>query len=966
MDDGTPSGAVGATTRPPPVPGRPATAPPRLSSATEPPSAEDTVVGPPPVPPPSTPLPGPAPATIPTLPPVAPAAAASPVAPLPSLPRPRPPTAPVVAASSAADRSSRVVTGARARAGEPAPRSPLIGRDDALQILADVVQRAIDFSAPQLVTVVGHRGTGKTRLLAELAARLGAQARVFGGRAIADEPGSAIASLLRSRLGISATTADPAAQAAAELGTIFSSDIPEVMYCLSGLLGIDAPAPSFLRMLADRPRQRDELAAVVLRRLFELDAARGPCVLILDELQAADDVTLNLLSELAAGLGGTPVAIVAATRPEMLVRCPSWGQGAVDHERIDLRNLEPDDAERMFTSLLARCGKIPDELIEHALETTGGNPQFLDHLVRLFLANGSIDTGGPLWRLDVDRALDTVLPINVEEAIAARIADLEPDEREILEKGAVFGNVFWLSAVVAMTRLETTLRPGGDPLALEWDDGERLRRRITEQVGALAERDYLLILDGADSTVPGDIEIVFKHNLERDLVVQATEAGRSARYHLAAAQWLETRLSDKHDEQLEFLTGLYERGGDNRRAGRFYLVGGDRARARHAHDEARTLYERGLDAIGTDLAPLRLEALHNLGDVLDRLGETEAAMIRFGEMLDLAWQFDNQAKAGAAHGRIARVLRRQGRYDQAMAHLQRARELFTRAHDERGIAATVDDMGRVHWLRGSYTHAIEFHRQALGLRRTLGDRRSIALSMANLGRVLFDAGNYGAALIQMREALDLRRDIDDRAGVALSLCDLAGLYGAGGNPVLAGQLLHEAQALAHQIDDRSVQAEVASRLAEQLTVTGQPAAALGELATAKERARSTGDRVALADAHRRAADAELAKGDLVAAEREARAAAQLAEGVGVRVQLGTALRAQAAVALAKSDLVGADELFRRSIDILASTGNELELARSFHGFAELRTRRGEVADAAALHQRVSDVVGRLQAAALAE
>jgi len=56
--------------------------------------------------------------------------------------------------------------------GEPPPRSGLVGRDAALAVLADVVQRAIDFSAPQLVTIVGHRGTGKTRLLTELDARL--------------------------------------------------------------------------------------------------------------------------------------------------------------------------------------------------------------------------------------------------------------------------------------------------------------------------------------------------------------------------------------------------------------------------------------------------------------------------------------------------------------------------------------------------------------------------------------------------------------------------------------------------------------------------------------------------------------------------------------------------------------------------------------------------------------------------
>src|SRR4029078_6757336 len=107
----------------------------------------------------------------------------------------------------------------------------------------------------------------------------------------------------------------------------------------------------------------------------------------------------------------------------------------------------------------------------------------------------------------------------------------------------------------------------------------------------------------------------------------------------------------------------------------------------------------------------------------------------FVEMLQLAWRFDNLAKAGAAYTRLARGYRRFGKYDLAMDHLRRAHELFERSRDDRGIASTLDDMGRVNWLRGGFGQALEFHRQALTIRRALGDRRSIALSLAKIGAV---------------------------------------------------------------------------------------------------------------------------------------------------------------------------------------------------------------------------------------
>ncbi|MBP8811432.1 MAG: tetratricopeptide repeat protein [Kofleriaceae bacterium] len=876
-----------------------------------------------------------------------------------AIPPVAPPLPPAPRASTRADTEPRAGV-----AEHRAVRSPLVGRDDQLAVLRDVVGRAVDFQAPQLVTLVGNQGTGKTRLVGELERQLRPPVRVLHGRATAGVPGSALSSLLRDRFAVAGAVAGPI-QIAEQVADIFgAASTPDVLHCLGGFLGVEFPASAFMQVVADNPRHKDDVARTILRRWLELDAGRAPLVLILDDLQAADDRTLSILTELAANLGGSPVVIIAVARPEMLVRTPGWGEGAVDHERIDLRNLEPDDAETMFGNLLAQCGRIPEELVTTAIELTGGNPLFLEQLVRLYLARGAIDaTSGPLWRLDVDAALAIELPISVEEAIEARIAALEPDERDLLEKAAVFGNVFWVSAAVALTRLDGAAGPPSDPLDLEWGEGEVVRRRVSDLIYGLAERDYLLVLDAADSTVPGDVEVVFKHNLERELVVRATAAGRSARYHLGAAQWLEARLNDKSEEQLEFLTGLYERGGDRAKAARCYLLGADRARARYAGDEARGLYERGLALLGEHDAPAKMDALHNLGDVLDLVGESTAALERFAEMLALAWQYDNQGKAGAAHIRIARVLRRQGQYDPSMEHLRRASELFTRAEDERGTASTLDDMGRVHWLRGAYGQALDFHRQALAKRKAIGDRRSIALSLANIGRVHLDSGNFKAAMAQFREALDLRRDIDDRSGVVQSLSDLAGVHGADGNHAMALGLLDEARAIATEIGDKLALAEVLSRAGEHAAAVGESSRALADLARAKELARTLGDRVVLADSHRRAALAELARGDLAAAEREVRWALQIGESVGARVPIGAALRTAAAVSAAKGDAALADEQFRKSVDVLATMHNEIELARSYRAFAEFRAARGEATEAAALAARAAEVFERLRAAA---
>jgi len=853
-------------------------------------------------------------------------------------------------------------------------RSALVGRASQLATLSDVVARAIDFQAPQLVTVVGNQGTGKSRLIHELTSLLASReppCRVFHGAAERDPEGkpvrhAALTSLLRDRFELAPVPDETSRlRFAHELRTVMSSDqVAEMLHFIGSLLGLDYPPTPFLRAVAENPKQHTELARTALRRFIELDAAQSPLVLVLDDMQWADAETLGLVSELVTGLAGSPVVLLTAARPDMLVHASGWGEGAVDHERVDLRNLELDDAEQMFRNLLARVPNIPEETAQGAVEMTGGNPAFLEQLVRLFLDNGTIDTRGPVWRLDPDRAAATELPISIEEAIEARIAALENEERDLLEKAAVFGNVFWVSAVIAMTRIETEPpQVVSGPLEIEWGEGEDVRRRVSDLVASLAERDYVLPLDVDDSSIQGESEVVFKHNLERELIVRSTEISRRSRYYLSAAQWLEAKTVQRSDEQLEFLAGLYEKGGDELRAAHCYLQGGDRARARYAPDEARTLYDKGLQMLGEVDAPARLDGLHNLGDVLEQSGRTEEAMRYFVEMLQLAWRYDNFAKAGAAYSRLARGYRRFGKYDLAMEHLRRAHELFERSRDDRGIASTLDDMGRVHWARGGFGQALEFHRQALTIRRARGDRRSIALSLANIGRVHHDTGNFKAAINQFREALDLRRDIGDLVGVVQSLCDLGGVHAEDGNHELALELLGEARTMAQDIGDKLALADVLSRAGEVKAAMGRGHEAVVDLTEAKQLASGLGDRGALATAHQRLAQVQLQLGDLEAADVEARAAVAVSEAVGLRVHIGCGYRVKAEVAAALGQAAQAEDDFRRAIDILAAVKHEVELARAYQGLAQVKERAGLAADAQKLRHRAAEIFNRLRGAA---
>jgi tetratricopeptide (TPR) repeat protein len=869
-------------------------------------------------------------------------------------------------------------------------RSALVGRERELETMVEAAWQAIEFRTPQLVTVIGNQGTGKSRLIDELLQRIrargpdegGAEVRVCYGRARRDGPPyDALSSYLRDRFGLGDGEIGEAglARVRRELERVFGDQrTAELAHMLSRFLGMSAPGrvpeSPFLRVLDDNARQHDAIARTVLRRFVEMDAASGPTVLVFDDLQWADDDTLAVLREIGAGLSGSPVILVACARPELLVRFADWGEDATEHLRIDLRSLASEDAEQMLRELLVRAGDVPQDLLDDAVEMTGGNPYFLEQLFKLFLANGTIDDSRTPWTIDAERAAETELPISVEEAIEARIAALDRDERDVLEKGAVFGNVFWLGAIVALFRLEAREAGGAtrrDSFSYEFGgEGDAARARVLAALEELVDRDYLLKLDPEDSTIAGDVELVFKHNLERELIAKSTEVEKLARYHRLAAEWLETKLSARSEEQLEFLAQLYERGGDRRRAAHCYLAGADKARARYAIEQAPELYERALSMLGASDANARLEGLHNLGDCLDRAGRTDEAIARFEEMLELAWLFDNPSKGGAAHGRLGRVYRRRGEYGAAMRHLRAAHDLFQRAGDRRGIAGTLDDIGKVHWLRGSYEEALDHHRQALSIRRALGDRRSIALCLANIGRIHNDRGAFKAAIGQFREALDLRRDIGDLGGVVQSLCDLGGVHTADGGYEMALEMFSEAYHIAREIGDNLARAEVLSRLGECKSAMGRGAEAVEHLVEAIELSSELGDQVALAECSRRLAEVYVGLGQHEEALRHGERALEISEKIGSRPHAASAHRAVAeaisAAGFSVEEQRQAEEHFRCAVTILAELSNELELARCYRAFAVFMERTGAAEDAAKLSRRADDIFGRLHGAATVE
>ena len=852
------------------------------------------------------------------------------------------------------------------------------------------------------VTIVAPTGVGKTRLVRDflVRAREGRLApRVFRGAARSGGPAYEVFTrVLRARMGIVEGADAEAAkvQVRSQLATVLEDrKVGDVAYFIGQLLDLDFQGSPLINAVEGDPQQVRSMRRSVIKSFVEADASKGtdPLVLVFDDLQWAHDDSLDLLAALVDTLRA-PLLLVCMARPEMLARRDGWERhGAGRHTVIELPPLGDADASAVMHGLLAPCGDQPklEDLVDEAVVLAGGNPALLEQIVRVYHENGVLEASSDFdeerWTIHAEKLEGIRLPLSVQDAVQARIAALSAEERDLLERAAVMGGVFWLGGLLVTRRLHAT-----PPEA--WEGGEAadvlfVRQRLAE----LVERDYILRLP--DSTFAGDEEYVFKHNLEREALERLTAAGSSRNYHRAIANWLAFRENvDTSEEYLEMLARHREKAGALALAASSYVKAGDVARSRYANAKAAELYARALALLdGTPgstpgRAPyseaaehadedLRLRALHHCGDVLHSLGRNDDALRAFTAMLTRAWRLDLRSKGGAAHSRIGRLYRETGRLDQAARHLTAALALFGQSRDERGVGSTLDDIGKIHWLKGDYTLALEYTLRGLAMRRKLGDRRSIALSLNNLGLVQQDSGNTKGALEAFEQALRIRRDIGDLVGVSITLNNLGTVAQDMRDDKKALSLFCEAHDVARETGDRSRIALILTNIGETHNRLGDPARAVAMLKQAEEVADELGDKLGLAEAARGLGKAYLAQREYTKARECTQRSVDLFSETGSRVQLGVALRSLGEVTIAAS--AGGDGerdaalQLKRSIAIFEEIGNDVELARSCRAYAALLREtlkhaadQAVAAEAELLERRAGEIHAKMREQAAAK
>jgi tetratricopeptide (TPR) repeat protein len=854
-----------------------------------------------------------------------------------------------------------------------APR--FVGRRATVERMEQIVANAQHKSELAFVALTGPPGVGKSRLARELGNLLAARhgdTRVYTSRCGGPgaPPYAAFQRLLGERIGIPEGEVPHVARgritaAVAEL--LPSSRATEVAHLIGQLLDYPFTDSAVIEPLAETPTQLEARTFIAVRRFLAADAARRPMVMVLDEIDRATPETVNLIHYLAAGLASSPVVLLVVGRPSLFEAHPTFGEGDVTLERIELGPLSEVESTELMRELWRPAGPLPRAVEAHARDKLGGTPRSLVELTRYLLEVGVIHdaSGVGQWTFDPARLDETPLPDSLEEILSARLRVMEAGERDLLEKAAACGEAFWLDAVVALVRAAALERgdPDGPTLGEIAVAGDRTRSEVAATLTVLERRG--LVTEQPHSTIPGEREYRFSYPPWWDVVYDGLDESARRRYHRLIAQWLELRPEGRGEEAQEEIGRHLERAGDGDGAALRYRRAADAARARFFNDKAVRLYAAAIGCLGpVDLAS-RIHLWHDLGSVFQLKGENDNALGAFERMLRLAWVVASRTKAAVAFNKMGRIHRQKGDLPIALEYLERGLELFQQAGDVRGIAGSLDDIGQVLWLLSRYDEALDRSAAALETRRRLGDKRSIATSLVNIGHIERHRGLFDEAEACYREALELRTALGDRAGTAYCSGGLGMIAFQRGDVDSARREWEGALEVAEAIGALPLQARLLNHLGEAARVLGHRGEARNRFDAAEQLARDVDDKRVLSEALRNLGLLDLVGGDAARALERCGQAFEIAEAAGIRVDVGRALLALGEVhAATLFDDTGrgaqqAEDFFQRGVALFREIGNEAELALGLERFGKYRVERGEIQDGKQLLTEAQEIFTRL-------
>jgi len=503
-----------------------------------------------------------------------------------------------------------------------------------------------------------------------------------------------------------------------------------------------------------------------------------------------------------------------------------------------------------------------------------GNPFFVFEILR-GLREGQLLTQKPDGTWVTTQILkDIQVPSTIQDLVNARVADLAPEDRDLLDVAACCGFEFDPSLVGAAC--------GGAAVPT-------LKRL------AQIERKHRLVRSAGE-------RFVFDHHQVQETLYAALPAPLAREYHAAVASALETShgAASKAPETLDgglcaTVSEHLLKGAQGPRALRYLTPALRHMQENQLYDSAARLTDRALAVPGLVAGRTRCEILIGQAARLDHLGRCDAELSALTEAVALADGDGDRVLRARARVMFGWHLGRVSRADEAIDSLTLARNLAAEAKDHATEAAANGELGGVYFSLGDFATARTLQQRRLEIERACVNRGGEAIAAGNLGNACFVIGRFTDARRHLERQLEIAREDGLRRIEALATGNLGALSWSDGHSAHARELFQHALALSRAIGHRLTEATANGNLGALHIALGRRPESREHLSRYISLSREIGYRRGEAFALHFLADLAAEQDDFVGAESRLAESLDLRRAIGHRDGVADALRAQGAL-----------------------------------------------------------------------
>jgi class 3 adenylate cyclase/tetratricopeptide (TPR) repeat protein len=610
-----------------------------------------------------------------------------------------------------------------------------VNREKELSMINDLYGE-VKNSKGQVLCIVGDAGRGKSRLIYEFKNQLDhekvryleSQCMAFGKNI----PYAPIVEILKKNYKIS--TGDTAEKIEELLKTKFTQLDQRLMQSIPVLLKLLSPGKVNDTSKDEDPERTKEMIFEAIRILILSGSQRQPLVIVVENLQWIDNTSEQLLAYIVESIANFPVFLILTHRLgyDYPFRASSY------FRLISLRSLSENNSRDMIQALLPNH-KLPAKFIRNLLEKAGGNPLYIEEMIKCLLENQTIVLADKGYKL-VKAVKDIEIPETIQEIVLSRVDRLKEYSKMTIQAASVIGREFSLKLISRK---------------------DEFQRRLDDCIKELKTLELV-----SEKTFSPEVEYIFKNIMTKDVIYNSLLLKHRKELHKKIAQAFEGVYKDKIDDYLDMLAFHYLHSDEFEKAIFYLIKAGEKARAVYGNVEAIAYFEDAIRLMNDHPGSwdeYQEKAHLGLAGLYDLVGRYNRSIEHYEFCIGIAKTPDK--KSGFLR-KIGMVYEKKGDLDKALDFYKQAMQKIDINENKLEAARIFMNIGWVHSRRADFDKALDFNNRALKIFQKQGSPRETAQVYNNLAVIQEFCGNWEEADTYNQESIRLVKQSGDQRKLA--------------------------------------------------------------------------------------------------------------------------------------------------------------------------------------------------------